>query len=92
MNWILINEKLLEQSSINISVNNLHEYTDDLNTAISTSEPAYSEIGLLDNGQYQQLSLNKLQIENEYYSPVRPKRVARSGERPTSALDRGGVE
>ena len=80
------------QSSINISVNNLHEYTDDLNTAISTSEPAYSEIGLLDNGQYQQLSLNKLQIENEYYSPVRPKRVARSGERPTSALDRGGVE
>ena len=33
-----------------------------------------------------------LQIENEYYSSVRPKRVARTGERPTSALQRGGVE
>jgi glutamate--cysteine ligase len=33
-----------------------------------------------------------LQIENEYYSPIRPKRVAQSGERPTAALRRGGVE
>tara|TARA_B100001059_G_scaffold11495_1_gene9316 strand:+ start:1711 stop:3279 length:1569 start_codon:yes stop_codon:yes gene_type:complete len=80
------------QSNINISVNNLHEYTNDLNNAISTPEPTYSKFGLLDNEEYQQLSLNKLQIENEYYSPVRPKRVAQSGERPTSALDRGGIE
>ena len=48
--------------------------------------------GLKKNGKYQQLSLNKLQIENEYYSTVRPKRVAHSGERPTSALKRGGIE
>ncbi len=41
---------------------------------------------------YRQLSANQLQIENEYYSAVRPKRVARSGERPTAALRRGGVE
>jgi glutamate--cysteine ligase len=33
-----------------------------------------------------------LQIENEYYSFIRPKRVARSGERPTRALTRAGVE
>src|SRR5262249_41490405 len=33
-----------------------------------------------------------LQIENEYYSFIRPKRVARSGERPTKALQRAGVE
>ena len=33
-----------------------------------------------------------LQIENEYYSTIRPKRVARSGERPTAALRRAGVE
>ena len=33
-----------------------------------------------------------LQIENEYYAPVRPKRVARSGEKPTSALRQRGVE
>jgi len=33
-----------------------------------------------------------LQLENEYYSYIRPKRVARSGERPTKALQRAGVE
>ncbi len=33
-----------------------------------------------------------MQIENEYYSPVRPKRVARSGEQPTAALRRDGIE
>ena len=36
--------------------------------------------------------MNQLQIENEYYSPIRPKRVAFSGERPTAALRRGGIE
>ena len=63
-----------------------------LRDAISTPESAYNNYGLLRDGEYQQLSLNKLQIENEYYSPVRPKRVALSGERPTSALERGGIE
>ena len=44
------------------------------------------------DGEYQQLNANILQIENEYYSYIRPKRVARSGERPTKALQRAGVE
>jgi glutamate--cysteine ligase len=42
--------------------------------------------------KYRQLNANILQIENEYYSYIRPKRVARSGERPTKALARAGVE
>jgi glutamate--cysteine ligase len=46
----------------------------------------------MEDGEYRQLSVNQLQIENEYYSPVRPKRVACSGERPTAALRRGGIE
>jgi len=33
-----------------------------------------------------------LQIENEYYSFIRPKRVTQTGERPTKALRRGGVQ
>jgi len=44
------------------------------------------------DGEYRQLNANILQIENEYYSYIRPKRVARSGERPTKALQRAGVE
>ena len=80
------------QSRINISLNSLDEYIHDLRTAMKTPEPAYEKIGAKVNGEYRQLSVNRLQIENEYYSPIRPKRVARSGERPTAALRRGGVE
>ena len=80
------------QASINISVNNLEDYINNLREAITTTESSYADLGLLADGNYQQLSLSKLQIENEYYSPVRPKRVALSGERPTAALSRGGVE
>jgi len=80
------------QSRINISLNEIGEYIKDLSAAIMTPEPAYEEIGVKVDGVYRQLNANLLQIENEYYSPVRPKRVARSGERPTAALQRGGVE
>jgi glutamate--cysteine ligase len=80
------------QAKLKISVNSLDEYIRDLNCAICTSEPEYEKIGIKVDGNYRQLSANQLQIENEYYSPIRPKRVARSGERPTAALRRGGVE
>ena len=80
------------QSSINIGLNDMDTYIRDLSTAIQTPEPAYADIGVVVDGVHRQLNANQLQIENEYYSPVRPKRVARSGERPTAALRRGGVE
>jgi len=44
------------------------------------------------NGEYQQLNANVLQIENEFYSTIRPKRTTESGERPTCALAKRGVE
>jgi len=44
------------------------------------------------NGEYQQLNDNVLQIENELYAPIRPKRVAKSGEKPSTALGDRGVE
>jgi len=80
------------QSRINISLNSLDEYVCDLSNAICTPEPSYEEIGVKVGDRYQQLNANLLQIENEYYSPVRPKRVARSGEQPTAALRRDGIE
>ncbi len=80
------------QSAINISLNSLDEYVRDLSNAICTPEPAYEKIGVKIDGRYRQLNANLLQIENEYYSPVRPKRVARSGEQPTAALRRDGIE
>jgi len=80
------------QSRINISLNSLDSYIRDLSSAIKTPEPDYQKIGVKVDGEYRQLNANRLQLENEYYSSVRPKRVAVSGERPTTALRRGGIE
>jgi glutamate--cysteine ligase len=80
------------QSTLSVSVNSLEEYVRDLSSAIRTPYPPYEKIGVKVNGEYQQLNTNILQIENEYYSYIRPKRIAHSGERPTQALYRAGVE
>ncbi len=82
------------QSSLKICLNSLGEYVDCLFKAINTPYPPYEAIGLRDDltGKYLQLNTNLLQIENEYYSNIRPKRIARSGEKPVTALRREGVE
>ncbi len=80
------------QAGLAVSVNSLDEYVRDLTHAITTPHPPYEALGVQVNGEYRQLNANILQLENEYYSFIRPKRVARSGERPTKALLRAGVE
>ena len=80
------------QADLNVSMNSLEEYIDDLSRAISTPHPPYAALGVRAGEVYRQLNANLLQIENEYYSFIRPKRVARSGERPTQALKRAGVQ
>jgi glutamate--cysteine ligase len=80
------------QAGLSVSVNSLDEYVRDLTRAISTPHAPYEKLGVEVDGVYRQLNANILQIENEYYSFIRPKRVARSGEKPTKALLRAGVE
>ncbi len=80
------------QAGVRVSVNSLAQYVRDLSRAIHTPYPPYAQLGVKLDGEYRQLNANILQIENEYYSFIRPKRVARSGERPTTALQRAGVE
>ena len=80
------------QSRLNVSYNCVDDYVGALEYAISTEDPFYRDIGVKVDGEYRQLNANLLQIENEYYSGIRPKRVIRPGERPTQALRRGGVE
>jgi glutamate--cysteine ligase len=80
------------QATVSVSVNSLDEYVRDLSRAIHTPYPPYEKLGVKVDGEYRQLNANILQIENEYYAFIRPKRVARSGERPTKALKRAGVE
>jgi len=82
----------VSQAGLSVSVNSLEHYVRDLTAAITTPHPQYQRYGVKVDGEYVQLNANLLQIENEYYSFIRPKRVAHSGERPTQALRRGGVQ
>ena len=80
------------QEQVNFSLDNLDGYVEALRKATETPHTPYKDIGVkVDNG-YRQLNHNLLQIENEYYAPVRPKRVARSGEKPSHALRDRGIE
>lgn len=74
------------QSSLNICYNSLPSYVASVRQAIQTPSAQYANIPAGENGNYQQLNANVLQIENELYSPIRPKQIARSGEKPTDAL------
>jgi len=81
------------QSSIAVSYNNLESYAASLHEALTRPYPAYEAIGVRNpGGEYNQLATSLLQIENEFYGTIRPKRMIRSGERPLHALRDRGVE
>ena len=55
--------------------------------------PGFEDLGLLDKkGEPQQISAGILQIENELYDIVRPKRTGASTSRPSNLLRRHGIE
>lgn len=80
------------QSSLKITYNSLDEYIAGLHEAITMPSAEYANIPCDAHHGYQQLNSTILQIENEFYSTIRPKRTAHSGERPTCALAARGVE
>ncbi len=80
------------QNDIQINYNDVESFVQSLRHAIQTSYPLYEKIGVKTNGHYRQLNSNLLQIENEFYASIRPKRVAKSGQSPSRALCLGGVE
>jgi glutamate--cysteine ligase len=80
------------QSGLTPCYNDLASYTDSLRLAVGTPYPAYVEAGTKRGDEWLQLNTNILQIENEYYSSIRPKRVTYSGERPIQALMSRGVQ
>src|SRR6185437_16731712 len=80
------------QSAVTASVNGLEDYVRDLRRAVHRLHPPYEALGVKVGHEYRQLSANLLQIENEYYSYIRPKRTPQAGERNVHALARAGVE
>jgi len=81
------------QATLAVSYNSMDSYTASLHEALTRPYPAYEKIGIRNlGGEYNQLATSLLQIENEFYGTIRPKRTIRSGERPLHALRERGVE
>jgi glutamate--cysteine ligase len=81
------------QASLAVSYNGLDGYAASLHGALTQPYPPYEAIGIMNpGGEYNQLATSLLQIENEFYGTIRPKRVIKPGERPLHALRERGVE
>lgn len=81
------------QATLAVSYNGLEGYAASLHDALTRPYPPYEGIGIRNlGGEYNQLATTLLQIENEFYGTIRPKRVIQSGERPLHALRARGVE
>lgn len=76
---------------IAIDYSSIKAYACSLQRATQTPFAEYEQIA---SGQtaYRQLNANVLQIENELYSPVRPKQIITPGQTPSEALCQRGVE
>jgi glutamate--cysteine ligase len=86
-----IGYKSENQANLKIDYNSIEGYVESLSAAINTPYSDYEKIGIKVNGEYRQLNSNILQIENEFYSTIRPKQIINPGEKPTLALKRRGV-
>jgi glutamate--cysteine ligase len=80
------------QAALAVSYNSLESYARSLYRALTESYPRYAVIGIRDGEDYRQLAPTLLQIENEFYGTIRPKRPVGPGERPLHALGERGVE
>jgi glutamate--cysteine ligase len=80
-----------ELAGIKACYDSLDAYVESMRCAITTPYSGYEEIGVKVNGEYLQLNANVLQIENEYYSTVRPKQIVQGDEKPSTALKKRGI-
>ncbi len=80
------------QSDLHISHDSLNSYLLSVRQALRTRAEEFTAIGVKVDGQYRQLNDHVLQLENELYAPIRPKRTPRNGERTLSALEHRGIE
>ena len=81
-----------KQKQIKIYYDNLEEYNNTLVKFMNKKDDDYQSIGIKKNGQYHQLNDNILQIENEFYSIVRPKQNGGDKQTPSQRLKQKGVD
>ena len=80
------------QAQLKLCYNDLDTFLCRLHDAVTRPWSEYEQIGTHRDGEWVQLNTNLLQIENEYYSTIRPKRTTERGERPITALAERGVQ
>ncbi|HUH77384.1 MAG TPA: hypothetical protein VLZ53_08465, partial [Devosia sp.] len=80
------------QSELQLCYNDIETFLKRIYDAVTTPWPAYQAIGTHRDGQWIQLNTSVLQIENEFYSSIRPKRSVERGERPSTALAARGIQ
>ncbi len=80
------------QDQIVLDLNSLSGYVCSLQKAVKTTSPEFMKMGVKAQGEYIQLNDSYLQLENELYTPIRPKCVAKYGEKPSHALASRGIE
>lgn len=80
------------QSELKLCYNDLQTFTARIHRACTTPWPAYEAIGTHKDGKRIQLNTNILQIENEYYSNIRPKQTTARCERPNTTLNQRGIQ
>ena len=81
------------QKGLNIKYNSLSGFLQKIRDAITIPYKEFEDLGLLDSdNEYQQISNGIIQIENEYYDSIRPKRSSTDNTRPYDLLKRYGIE
>ncbi|OYV47307.1 MAG: glutamate--cysteine ligase, partial [Burkholderiales bacterium 21-58-4] len=80
------------QSELQLCYNDIGTFLARMYNAVTKPWPAYEAIGTHRDGKWIQLNTHVLQIENEYYSTIRPKRTTGRCERPVTALAQRGVQ
>src|SRR5690625_846948 len=74
-----------------VSYDTLEGYIADLRKILSTENENYRKIGTEKDGKIIQLNTNELQIEAEFYAPVRFRQIQKDGETLLDALDKRGI-
>ncbi|MBX7021353.1 glutamate--cysteine ligase, partial [Providencia rettgeri] len=80
------------QAELQLCYNDLDTFVMRMYHAAVTPWPDYEKLGTHRDGEWIQLNTHILQIENEYYSSIRPKRTTQRSEHPATALAQRGVE
>ncbi len=81
-----------DKAGIKANYNSIQHYVSSLQAAMQIECEKYKTIGLKKNGKYQQLNTNILQIENEYYSFIRPKAKLEEDIMPSISLANNGID